>query len=210
MAAGSHLGGLAWQTRHCLTVFEAAFDIVFIETVGVGQSETEIDQVVDTIVSVVQPGSGDALQFMKAGIMEIPHILLVNKGDLKAQTRKTLNDLKTASSLAPAGSGDWQLKLMQASALEGWGHAELRDELEAHRNFLQNRDLENARNRQRSKWVVLLFMERYGSYGIDRLGGEKRVLQIIAETDTKNPFRSFSELEKRFHAEYEQHTSNRG
>jgi len=202
MAAGSHLGGLAWQTRHCLTVFEAAFDAIFIETVGVGQSETEIDQVVDTIVFVVQPGSGDALQFMKAGIMEIPHILLVNKGDLKAQAYKTLNDLKTASSLSPAGDEDWHLKLMQASSLEGWGQAELCDGLEAHRGFLQSRHLEEIRNRQRCQWVAILFKERYGSFAVELLGGEKRVLQITAETDTKNPFRSFSELEKRFHTTY--------
>ena len=205
MAAGSHLGGLAWQTRHCLTVFEAAFETIFIETVGVGQSETEIDQVVDTIVFVVQPGSGDALQFMKAGIMEIPHILLINKGDLKAQARKTLNDLKTASSLNPSGDDDWHLKLMQASAAEGWGQAELCDALEAHREFLLSRCLEAVRNRQRCQWVAVLFRERYGSYAVDLLGGEKRILQIIAETDTRNPFRSFSELERQFHAAHKRH-----
>jgi LAO/AO transport system kinase len=198
MAAGTHLGGLAWQTRHCLTVFEAVFDIILLETVGVGQSETEIDQVVDSIVFVVQPGSGDALQFMKAGIMEIPHVLLVNKADQKALAQRTLNDLKTVEHLSPTGDQDWRLALMQASALEGWGQEELVRVLRAHHQFLSNNDLDDLRHRHRCQWVLVLFKERFGSFGIEMLEGEKRVLHIITETDTTNPFRSLAELEKRF------------
>ncbi len=197
MAAGSHLGGLAWQTRHCVTIFEAVFDIIIIETVGVGQSETEIDQVVDSIVFVVQPGSGDTLQFMKAGIMEIPHVLLVNKADQKALATRALNDLKTVAGLRAEDSSDWQLELIPASALEGWGQDTLVDTLGKHHRFLKDNDIEQRRRQHRCQWVYLLFKERFGSFGVETLGGAKAVYQAIAETDTADPFRNLSDLEQR-------------
>ena len=81
-AAGERLGGLAPATRSAAEALAAAFDIVVIETVGVGQAETEVADVADTVVVVVQPGSGDVLQFLKSGIMEIPDVLVVTKADL--------------------------------------------------------------------------------------------------------------------------------
>src|SRR5205807_3585843 len=82
MAARDRLGGLAALTVSAMVVLRALYDIVVIETVGVGQSDTEIAGAADTVVLCIQPGSGDALQFMKAGIVEIPHIMLVTKADL--------------------------------------------------------------------------------------------------------------------------------
>ena len=82
MAAGERLGGLAPATRAAAQALAAAFDIVVIETVGVGQSETEVAEAADTVAVIVQPGSGDALQFLKAGIMEVPDVLVVTKADL--------------------------------------------------------------------------------------------------------------------------------
>src|SRR5205823_7886124 len=81
-AAGSRLGGLAPVTRAAAAALSAAFDVVVIETVGVGQSETEVADVADTVAVVVQPASGDVLQFLKAGIMEVPDVLVVTKSDL--------------------------------------------------------------------------------------------------------------------------------
>ena len=81
-AAGEQLGGLAPATRAAAQALAAAFDVVVIETVGVGQSETDVADVADTVAVVVQPGSGDVLQFLKAGIMEIPDVLVVTKADL--------------------------------------------------------------------------------------------------------------------------------
>ena len=81
-AAGDRLGGLAPATRAAASALAAAFDVVVIETVGVGQSETEVADVADTVAVVVQPGSGDVLQFLKAGIMEVPDVLVVTKSDL--------------------------------------------------------------------------------------------------------------------------------
>ena len=81
-AAGERLGGIARPTRAAAEALAAAFDVVVIETVGVGQAETEVADVADTVAVVVQPGSGDVLQFLKSGIMEIPDVLVVTKADL--------------------------------------------------------------------------------------------------------------------------------
>ena len=81
-AAGTRLGGLAPATRAASEALAAAFDVVVIETVGVGQSETEVADAVDTVAVVLQPASGDVLQFLKAGIMEVPDVLVLTKTDL--------------------------------------------------------------------------------------------------------------------------------
>ena len=95
-AAGERLGGLAWPTRAAAHALAAAFDVVVIETVGVGQAETEIVDVADTVAVVVQPGSGDALQFLKSGIMEIPDLLVVTKADLGQLAVRTRRDLSAS------------------------------------------------------------------------------------------------------------------
>ena len=118
MAAGERLGGLAPATRAAAQALANAFDVVVIETVGVGQSETDVAEAADTVAVVVQPGSGDALQFLKAGIMEIPDVLVVTKADLGAVAHRAEHDLRAALGalgarddagarrlLAPAGRG---------------------------------------------------------------------------------------------------------
>ena len=95
-AAGERLGGLARPTRAAAHALAAAFDVVVIETVGVGQAETEVADVADTVVVVVQPGSGDVLQFLKSGIMEIPDVLVVTKADLGQLAMRTRRDLSAA------------------------------------------------------------------------------------------------------------------
>jgi LAO/AO transport system kinase len=81
-AAAGRLGGLASATRAAAHALAAAFEVVVVETVGVGQSETDVAEVADSVAVIVQPGSGDVLQFLKAGIMEIPDVLVVTKADL--------------------------------------------------------------------------------------------------------------------------------
>ena len=95
-AAGERLGGLARATRAAAQALAAAFDVVVIETVGVGQAETEVADVADTVVVVVQPGSGDVLQFLKSGIMETPDVLVVTKSDLGQVATRTRRDLAAA------------------------------------------------------------------------------------------------------------------
>ena len=95
-AAGTQLGGLASATRAAAQALAAAYDIVVIETVGVGQAETDVADAADTVVVVVQPGSGDVLQFLKSGIMEIPDVLVVTKSDLGQVAMRTRRDLTAA------------------------------------------------------------------------------------------------------------------
>ncbi len=198
MAAGSHVGGLARRTRHCLTVFEAVYDIVIIETVGVGQSETEVGQIADTVAFIAQPGSGDVLQFIKAGIMEIPHVIVVNKADQKALAVKAHNDLMIAKAYSPPALEGWELEIVMASALEGWGQKELVDILEGHLEFLYARGiLEELRRQHRVEWINILFRERFGSFGLEVLGGEEHVRSLIERSNILNPLEGLQMLEKR-------------
>ena len=119
MAARDRLGGLADQTLAAMVVMRALFDRVLIETVGVGQSETDVAGVADTVVFCVQPGSGDSLQFMKAGIVEIPHLIVVTKADLGAAAERARTDVAGALSLAT--TGDWPLKTLAVSSRSGAG-----------------------------------------------------------------------------------------
>ena len=99
-AAGDRLGGLASSTRAAAQALAAAFDVVVIETVGVGQSETDVADVADTVAVVVQPGSGDVLQFLKAGIMEVPDVLVVTKADLGQIAQAARRDLRRGAARA--------------------------------------------------------------------------------------------------------------
>src|SRR5215211_9348624 len=103
-AAGGRLGGLAAPTREAADALAPAFDVVVVETVGVGQSETDVEDVSDTVAVVVQPGSGDTLQFIKAGIMEVPDVLVVTKADLGDVALRARRDLHQA--LRAVGSQD--------------------------------------------------------------------------------------------------------
>ena len=195
MAAGRHLGGLAWKTRHCLTVFEAVYDIVILETVGVGQSETEVGQVADTVAFIAQPGSGDVLQFIKAGIMEIPHVIVVNKADQKALAARAHSDLMIAKAFSQAALEGWELNIVKTSAMEGWGHRELVVLLQCHRVFLAECGLlEELRQRNRREWIYMLFKERFGDFGMEALGGEDKVRRFIAHSDITNPLESLEIL----------------
>lgn len=194
MAAGPHLGGLAWKTRHCLSLFEAAYDRILIETTGVGQSETEIEKVADTVVYVVQPGSGDSLQFMKAGIMEIPHVIVVNKADCKNPALKAYNDLQAVSAASGSHGDGWTPRVMLLSALEGWGQDQLRQVLDEHFQLLAASNLEKRRRENRVRWVYLLFRESFGSQGVERLGGEARIMERIEQSDIANPYKTLQTL----------------
>ena len=135
MAARDRLGGLADQTLAAMVVMRALFDRVLIETVGVGQSETDVAGVADTVVFCVQPGSGDSLQFMKAGIVEIPHLIVVTKADLGAAAERARADVAGALSLATAGD-EWPVKTLAVSSRSGAGIDALTEALEAHRAHL--------------------------------------------------------------------------
>jgi len=169
MAARDRLGGLADQTLAAMVVMRALFDRVLIETVGVGQSETDVAGVADTVVFCVQPGSGDSLQFMKAGIVEIPHLIVVTKADLGAAAERARADVAGALSLATAGD-DWPVKTLAVSSRSGTGIDALTTALEAHCEHLSaDNRLLIARHRQSEGWVAESLRERFGREGIARL-----------------------------------------
>ncbi len=192
MAARDRLGGLADQTLAAMVVMRALFDRVLIETVGVGQSETDVAGVADTVVFCVQPGSGDSLQFMKAGIVEIPHVIAVTKADLGAAAERARADVAGALSLAAAGDGDWPLKVLAVSSRSGAGLDGVLEALEAHRAHLAaDGRLAIARHRQSEGWVAQSLRERFGREGVARLG---RLGFALALAPGTQPFQRLHEL----------------
>ena len=138
MAARDQLGGLAEITFASMVLMRALYDVVLIETVGVGQSETDIALAADTIVFCVQPGSGDSLQFMKAGIVEIPDIVAVTKGDLGRPAIRARADVKGALGLneGRAEAGAWSVPVLIVSANAAEGISALTDAVAAHAAWL--------------------------------------------------------------------------
>ncbi|MCZ4279556.1 methylmalonyl Co-A mutase-associated GTPase MeaB [Kiloniella laminariae] len=167
MAARERLGGLADQTIAAMILMRAVFDIVLIETVGVGQSETDVSAVSDTVVFCVQPGSGDSLQFMKAGIAEIPHIAVVTKADMGRVAERALADLRGALSLACEEERNWPVKVLSLSASEKQGIDGFISAVDAHYQWLCDNDkLAQQRHEQAVQWLREAIRELYGREGL--------------------------------------------
>jgi LAO/AO transport system kinase len=176
-AAGERLGGLAPATRAAAQALSAAFDVVVIETVGVGQSETDVTGAADSVAVVVQPGSGDVLQFLKAGIMEVPDVLVVTKADLGRVAQRALGDLRAAlRSLGRPGVP----VLAVSSVPPVRGVDELVTALDAHRAAL---DLPAARARARRHGALDAFTAEHGERGLRALGGRRAAERRLAELD---------------------------
>lgn len=189
MAARDRLGGLAALTWSAAILMRALFDRVIVETVGVGQSETDVAGLADTVVFCVQPGSGDSLQFMKAGIVEIPHVAVVTKMDVGLAAGRALADLRGALSLAVPEDG-WSPRCLGCSVHGGEGLEELDDALEAHWAALDAAGPAERRRRQAGEWLRSTLRERIGSRGMARAGpvelsaGEAPFGRLVAlETD---------------------------
>jgi LAO/AO transport system kinase len=176
-AAGERLGGLAWPTRAAAHALAAAFDVVVIETVGVGQAETEIVDVADTVAVVVQPGSGDALQFLKSGIMEIPDVLVVTKADLGQLAVRTRRDLSAA--LRSLGSRSTPV-LAVSSLPPPSGIEELIAALAEHRAGL---DIQARRLEARRTGALADFVAEHGAQGLRGLGGRHAALELLSVQD---------------------------
>jgi len=175
-AAGDRLGGLAPATRAAATALAAAFDVVVIETVGVGQSETEVADVADTVAVVVQPGSGDVLQFLKSGIMEVPDALVVTKSDLGRIADRTVADLLAA--LRSLGAAEVEVVAVSSVAPSGIG--ELAGALDRHREAL---DLRARRLRSRRMHALADFTAEYGDRGLRALGGRRAAERWLADQE---------------------------
>jgi LAO/AO transport system kinase len=176
-AAGERLGGLAPATRAAAHGLAAAFDVVVVETVGVGQSETEIAEVADSVAVIVQPGSGDVLQFLKAGIMEIPDVLVVTKADLGEIALRARRDLNAA--LRSVGERDTRVVAVSSIApVQGIG--DLVAELDAHRERL---DLPARRRAARRASALADFTAEHGERGLRALGGRRAAARWLEGQD---------------------------
>jgi LAO/AO transport system kinase len=190
LATAGEVGGLAYAANSAVRVLAAAYDMVVIETTGVGQSEIDIIHVADTVVLVIQPGSGDVLQFLKAGIMEIPDILVVNKADHDDLAQRAVADLRGALQTAHAVGADggqdasWDTPIIATSATHGTGIDELIEALDEHRSHLAQ-TLAAHRRRGEVQWTVDLFSRKHGEHGVSTLGGAAQ-LQARAERDLDN------------------------
>jgi len=146
MGTRGHLGGLAEATLQALLVLDAAGkELVFLETVGTGQSEVEVIGIADTVLLVLMPGSGDSVQALKAGIMEIPDVIAINKMDHPA-AKTMLNEVRSILSLDR--DRDWRPPIVLTEATSGENVAELWAKIAEHRAYLEQSGELDARRRR--------------------------------------------------------------
>ena len=177
-AARDRLGGLSREAFSAVFLLRHCCDVILVETVGVGQSETDIATLVDTTVLVVQPFAGDLLQFIKAGVMEIPDILAVNKADDQALAQKALSDVQAALALAqrPAESEAWDNPVLAVSAATNLNIDVLNQAISSHHQHLQaTANLEKKRAAQHLEWGIGEIRHEVGQRGLAALGGVEGV-----------------------------------
>jgi LAO/AO transport system kinase len=181
MASRGHLGGLSSAVPQALRILDAAgFDVVMIETVGVGQVEVAIASLADSTLVIVAPGMGDAIQAAKAGILEIADIFVVNKSD-RPGAQEAIRDLRTMLAMGSYGPGVWKPPIVAVTAVTGSGIDDLVARLEAHGRWLvesgerDRRRLARARE-EVSAMAVATLRERLGA-----LPGEAHLEELAAQ-----------------------------
>ena len=189
MAARDRLGGIAEETWAAVAILAAAFDLVFVETVGVGQSEAAVADLVDTLVFVANPGSGDTLQFMKAGLLELVDVFVVNKADAGAIAQRTARELEAGVRMAEREAKSWEPPVLLVSARDGTGVDALLETLAAHRRYALGAGALRARRvNGRERFVIEALTRRYGSFGIARLGGGDGVTEQMRTGPARSSF----------------------
>ncbi len=187
MAARDRLGGVSGTARAGVEILAAAFDVVFVETVGVGQSESEIVNLVHTLVFVAQPGAGDSVQFMKAGLIEMPDIFVVNKADVGPAAERTRNELLGGLGQSAPEAGTWSPPALLASARDSRGIEAIARAIVAHREHLETTGaLQERLDSGRSEWLISALRERYGSHGIESIGGRDSLLETLRAEKGQN------------------------
>ena len=196
MATRGHLGGLARATNDIVDVMDATGkEVILIETVGVGQDEVEVVGTAHTCVVVSVPGLGDEVQVIKAGILEIGDIFVVNKADREGADR-TATELEMMLHMAP-DTGGWLPKVYKTVATKGDGIAELVDAIFEHKAFLDERDLRKKKGRERSERAFLtLLQETLTARTIERFkrnGSMKELIERIADREL-DPYTAVEEV----------------
>lgn len=203
MATRGSLGGLAWTTRDVVMVLDSAgFDVIFVETVGAGQSEVEIADAAHTTIVVTVPGLGDDIQAVKAGILEIADVFAVNKAD-RTNADQTVAQLRTMLNLALSPvevmdphMGDWRPPIIKTIATTGDGVIELVDAIEEHYTHLVQSGEKSRRDRARIRSEVLdILRHRLLSHTLDGVSQEQFDLMIDQVTNRElDPYTAVERL----------------
>ncbi|MBK7094240.1 MAG: methylmalonyl Co-A mutase-associated GTPase MeaB [Saprospiraceae bacterium] len=163
--AGNTLGGVGKYSRESIIIVEnAGFDPVFIETVGVGQSETDVAAMTDLFILILQPGSGDELQGIKRGIMELADIIVINKYDSDniVNAKHTMSQYSGILQYLPIKDNKWERKILMTSAIENFGIAGLWDTVLQYKDLIiKNGYLEENRKSQNVKWFQSIFLNKF-------------------------------------------------
>jgi len=177
------LGGVARRTRETILVCEAAgFDVVLVETVGVGQSETAVANLVDMFLLLIAPGGGDELQGIKKGIVELADLVIVNKadGDLLPAAKRANHDYSAALHLLRVKSENWQPKTLLCSSIHGSGISEIWDVVEA---FKQAKEPTNALNELRKQQAITWMWDEIHENLIDKLKSSPAIMKLIPDME---------------------------
>ena len=189
MAAKDFLGGLSELTFPTMTVMRSIFDFVIIETVGVGQSETNVKDLVDTVILCVQPGSGDTIQFMKSGIFEIPDIVVVTKSDIEKIANLTYSELNKSKNYFKS-TNDWNIEIIKTSVVKNIGIDFLFKEIDRRWLWLKkNKKIQHQRMDQDISWITKTIMREFGTNGV------KKIDKLL--TYKEKPFSSLQKLKKK-------------
>ena len=196
MATRGNLGGLARATVDAVAILDAAgYDKVIVETVGVGQDEVEIVKTADVSVVVLVPGMGDDIQAIKAGIMEIGDVFVINKADRDGVLR-TEKELEALLSLAHRDDM-WEPPIVKTVATENKGLDELASAIESYREFQKGKDSGRARRTAIARWRILeLLRERLLARALEADGTEHRLATLAAEVAEKrrDPYSAVAEI----------------
>jgi len=201
MGTRGHLGGLAESTLQAMLVLDAARkDYVFVETVGTGQSEVEVIGVADTVLLVLMPGSGDSIQALKAGIMEIPDVIAINKSDHPAA--KTMSN-EVRSILALDHDRDWKPPILLTEAVRGEGVPELWEKVEEHHAHLdEGGQLAERRRKNLAGEVFAVASARAKTHLQQAVEGDPELQRVLDEVQRRelDPLSAVREImEKVFH-----------
>ncbi|KZL21272.1 putative GTPase ArgK [Pseudovibrio axinellae] len=185
MAARDRLGGLSEHAVAAVILMRAVMDRVIVESVGIGQSEADVALVADTCVLCIQPGSGDSLQFMKAGIMELPDIICVTKADMAKVASRARADVEGAMSLS-ARQRRWKVPVLMLSAIDGVGIDELITGCDEHFSVLKDGNhLAHQRSAQVKAWLTDQLKVQFGQQGVAVLLQDQ---EMRWDEAVKNPF----------------------
>ncbi|MEQ1705319.1 MAG: methylmalonyl Co-A mutase-associated GTPase MeaB [Rickettsiales bacterium] len=181
------LGGVARRTREAMLLCEAAgYDVIIVETVGVGQSEIEVADMVDMFMLLLLPASGDELQGIKKGIVELADLVVVNKadGDLVAGAKRVQGDYKAALRMLHPPSNNWSPSVLTCSAITNQGIEEIWHKAEEFRNIMhETGELEKKRSQQAVSWMWKEIKETLVSRFLNQPGMEGKIQAM--ETDVE-------------------------